>query len=180
MSKLPKYIMSDTSGGLVRYYFRRGGYKIRIREKLGTPEFECAMAEASGKVSAFAIPRRNGPDNRFVYFIRFGTKKVKIGSAKNVHARFSELKVGIPGKARIYYVTLGGATLERELHKLFREDRLNGEWFIFSKAIREWIEADEQKRLATRAATGQIRRPRFFPTAPRGKNNKELNGLDGQ
>jgi hypothetical protein len=85
----------------------------------------------------------------YVYFLRAG-KRVKIGTAANVQARFQDLKTGIPGKARIYYVTPGNRALENELHQLFAADRVTGEWFRWSVAIIDWITADERRRTVER------------------------------
>ena len=85
----------------------------------------------------------------FVYFLLFGNK-VKIGTCANVKGRLQSLRTGIPGKYRVYYVTPGGRALESELHNLFAADRVSGEWFRYSTAIKNWIKADEERRAAER------------------------------
>ena len=81
-----------------------------------------------------------------VYFILHGTKRVKIGFSIQVDKRLANIQTGLPGKARILYVTPGDMELEKRLHQLFAEDRVSGEWFFYSPAIRVWIEADKSRR----------------------------------
>ena len=94
-----------------------------------------------------ALAGKSDPSRSFVYFARAGNK-VKIGVSKNPQQRLGSIKTGSSNKVRIYYVTPGDMALERDLHRLFAADRVNGEWFIYSSQIRGWIEADEAKRQA--------------------------------
>jgi hypothetical protein len=96
---------------------------------------------------AAALAGKVNPPQFFIYFARAGNK-VKIGISKNPNQRLCGIKTGSSSKVRIYYVTPGDAQKERDLHKLFAEYRVNGEWFIFAAPIREWIVADEAGRMA--------------------------------
>lgn len=87
------------------------------------------------------------PVQSFIYFARAGSK-VKIGISKNPNQRLCGIKTGSSSKVRIYYVTPGDLQKERDLHRLFAEYRVNGEWFIFAASIREWIVTDEADRMA--------------------------------
>jgi len=100
--------------------------------------------EASGSLDG---PRSSDPGKikSYVYFISYG-KRVKIGTCANVKTRLAALQIGIPGKARVRYVTPGDYRLERKLHERFAIDRVSGEWFQFSRAIQEWISSDSLRR----------------------------------
>lgn len=140
--ELPKYVQAEKKRrGVIFYYFRKDRHspRIRLRAPLGSVEF---LAQYSAAVQGTATPPRS-----FVYFARAGNK-VKIGVSKNPRQRLGSIKTGNSNKVRIYYVTPGDAQKERDLHKLFAELRVNGEWFLFSQAIREWIAADEATRLS--------------------------------
>ena len=144
--KLPRYVNGFKDRyGMPRYYLRLPGtVALPLPGAPWSPEMMAAIAAASP-----APQGRSVPGVRYVYFIRYGAK-VKIGTAANVKARLRQLQTGIPGKARIYYVTPGGRALEDELHKLFAADRVAAEWFMWSAAMVEWIAADEKRRAAER------------------------------
>lgn len=143
--RLPKYVMRDTDRfGTERFYYRRFRRKVRLRARPGTPEFRDEYARAGNAVMTPAAP----PIPKFVYFITHGPQRVKIGTASNVRARLKALQTGLSGRAYVFYTTPGDRKLEADLHQMFATDRLSGEWFIFSKAIRGWIETDERHRLA--------------------------------
>jgi hypothetical protein len=83
----------------------------------------------------------------FVYFALSG-RRVKIGISKNPRERLKSIRTGSYSKVNIYYVTPGGREKEKELHALFAQYRVNGEWFIYAKEIQDWIAADEAARWA--------------------------------
>ena len=70
-----------------------------------------------------------------VYLIRSGKKgPIKIGIAKNVDSRISELQIGNPNK--LFLVAIfpihsekKAREIERHLHKLFKRQHIRGEWF---------------------------------------------------
>jgi hypothetical protein len=158
-----RYVEKDTDRhGNMRYYYRRFGRRIRLRGLPGSAEFTRDLGEASAIFEGKAASRPR-PPTYFVYFITLGNARVKIGFTKNVQARFSQLSTTIPGKGRIHYVTPGGRLLEQELHQLFAEDRVNGEWFNYSQAIRDWINADNDRRQKQRGI--QQTRTRTEPVA---------------
>lgn len=65
-----------------------------------------------------------------VYVIQAGDGgPCKIGRAKNVRQRLSELQVGTHMRLRLVALYEGGVLEERELHRQFRAFRLDGEWF---------------------------------------------------
>ncbi len=143
MSELPKYVSREISRhGTISYYYRRNGQRTRLR---GDPSSQDFLAPV---VAGHPNPKVSKVTS-FVYFLLYG-KRIKIGTCANVRTRLRNLQTGIPGKGRIYYVTPGGRALERELHNLFAADRVTGEWFQYSAAIRIWIKADEDRRAADR------------------------------
>lgn len=139
---LPKHVQAEkTRHGKTAYYFRRDKRtpRIRLRARLGSPEFLTEYAAA--------MAGNTTPVQSFIYFARAGSK-VKIGISKNPNQRLCGIKTGSSSKVRIYYVTPGDLQKERDLHRLFAEYRVNGEWFIFAASIREWIVTDEADRMA--------------------------------
>jgi len=66
----------------------------------------------------------------FTYFIEGeGHGPIKIGSARNVEVRRSELQIGSPVPLSVIDRLRGGRWLERSLKRRFAHDRLHGEWF---------------------------------------------------
>lgn len=85
-----------------------------------------------------------GPSEGFVYFIAIGephATHIKIGfTRKNPHARLRDLQTGCPLKMRLMGFVLGTAVMERELHDVLRDDRLEGEWFAYTPYVASIIE----------------------------------------
>ena len=75
----------------------------------------------------------------FVYFVRSGNL-IKIGVARNVRKRLDGLQCGNPELLSLLALQPGDQNLERRLHKQFAADRVRGEWFNFSPAIKSYIE----------------------------------------
>lgn len=70
----------------------------------------------------------------YVYFISDGHGHIKIGKADDVFVRLRELQTGNPYKLKVILSVVlksmkDAYDLELELHKMFSEDRLEGEWF---------------------------------------------------
>lgn len=78
------------------------------------------------------------PRESWVYFIRCGDS-VKIGVAVDVRKRLSSLQTGNPAPLSLMASMPGDEKAERKLHKQFSADRLSGEWFDLSPALREYI-----------------------------------------
>lgn len=66
-----------------------------------------------------------------VYFVQEGERgPIKIGVARRVEFRFSDLQVGNPRPLRLLHVISGGTDAhERSLHRRFHSLRIRGEWF---------------------------------------------------
>lgn len=71
-------------------------------------------------------------DEQFVYFIQaVESERVKIGSAFDPHKRLAILQTGSPERLELLGYIPGGRSLEVELHRELRSQRLHGEWFKF-------------------------------------------------
>jgi hypothetical protein len=81
-------------------------------------------------------------------------KLVKIGKTKNPGIRFLTLKTGLPWPLRL--VAMVGSDVEKDLKQRFSSDRVQGEWFRPSTAMREWLDrAAEDGRLVRQVAVDQ-------------------------
>jgi Meiotically up-regulated gene 113 len=75
---------------------------------------------------------------QLVYFVQaVEGGPIKIGVARDPLTRLADLQVGSPYKLRLYGLRRGGVAEERRLHKRFRADRLQGEWFKASGELAE-------------------------------------------
>jgi Meiotically Up-regulated Gene 113 (MUG113) protein len=147
MNELPKYVsLEPDRHGNVRYYYRRAGRRMRLRSSPETPEFLSEIAAVAPPGAAIEARPKTDLERSMVYFILYGNKRVKIGTSTTVDRRFEQIRQGLPGKAKLHYLTPGDTRLERELHRLFAKDRVAREWFFYSRAIREWIASDKERR----------------------------------
>lgn len=78
----------------------------------------------------------------FVYFVLDATaEQIKIGHAKDPHARHRSLQVGNPNEIHLlgWIKQRVPVALERELHERFKAHRVRGEWFECSEEIVDYI-----------------------------------------
>lgn len=80
------------------------------------------------------LPPPDGP--RYVYFARLDNR-VKIGYSVDPKRRMKGLS--LHDQAELVYVCRGGRSLEKQLHYLFAERRIAGEWFEWCPEIEGWI-----------------------------------------
>lgn len=74
-----------------------------------------------------------------VYVIGFGAY-VKIGfTAGPIETRIARLQTGSPEKLVVIAEIVGDRSLEAGLHKQFRQQRAQGEWFRREGALADWI-----------------------------------------
>jgi hypothetical protein len=76
-----------------------------------------------------------------VYFIlnrRAGA--IKIGTSSDPIGRMVSLQIGTPDLLEMVCTIPGGKLKEKELHGLFEEDRISGEWFKLSEMLLRYIE----------------------------------------
>ena len=88
----------------------------------------------------------------YVYFIKSGKKgAIKIGKSNRPEKRMAELQTGNPYKlyliAFIHCETEKEAfSLEKKMHRLFRSQKMNGEWFHSSINLKKVTEISFKKR----------------------------------
>ena len=76
----------------------------------------------------------------FVYFIRDGRSgPIKIGYAKDPERRLARLQTSSPKALYLLGAARAELEVERQLHAEFAADRVRGEWFRTSAALREVI-----------------------------------------
>lgn len=91
------------------------------------------LADIEANPFSEAMPPEPGEQ---VYFIGSIEGPVKIGRSVAVQARLATLQTGCPTPIHILAVVDGGRLLERAYHEHFANDRLHGEWFRMSEALR--------------------------------------------
>lgn len=76
-----------------------------------------------------------------IYIIKEETDKfVKIGIAKDLHLRLSDLQTASHSMlSALVYIDSGGRTLERQLHTLFYKSHKHREWFYFRPEIQAFV-----------------------------------------
>lgn len=87
---------------------------------------------------------KQSADFRYVYFAEAeGLNRVKVGVATHVPSRVATLQTGSPVALKVLGVveTDDASYLEAAIHRQFAEDRLHGEWFTLSPALRDYMDA---------------------------------------
>ncbi len=106
---------------------------------------------------------------RNVYFIEAGAGgPIKIGVAADVTSRLRDLQCANASKLALLVSASGDMKIEQLLHRRFRSERLNGEWFKGSGPVREFTLSlvgmtDEERSVAVA----------FDPCPPREKRVKQ-------
>ena len=73
-----------------------------------------------------------------IYFVQCGKDgPIKIGYTQNLKQRMSAMQVYNPHRLKVVCVFQGGSFVESELHEIFKQYRIRGEWFEFSNGFRE-------------------------------------------
>lgn len=83
---------------------------------------------------------------RFIYFIRSGSGHIKIGSANNVKARMYMMQTGCPFKLKLLGKVKVGEFTENKLHRMFKQYKFRGEWFMESPEILEFVASNKMGR----------------------------------
>lgn len=73
-----------------------------------------------------------------IYFIK-ASDRVKIGYASDPSLRIPAIQTSSPFELEVLLIIDGTYEKERELHSLFQEFRVSGEWFSFEDPIKEFI-----------------------------------------
>lgn len=81
------------------------------------------------------------PENESrVYFLAsHDGKRIKIGKSHQPRVRMKALRTANPYPLQVVHVVPGYSNVEYELHQMFYEYRLHGEWFEFSAPIASLI-----------------------------------------
>ena len=74
-----------------------------------------------------------------IYLVAHLDQFVKIGFTKNINKRLSQLQVSSPVKLEVLHLIEGNVSLEKELHRKFKEFRTSGEWFNYDSSILEYF-----------------------------------------
>jgi hypothetical protein len=102
-------------------------------------EREELRAEARAVIERLS-GRQPSPEQPVVYFVRCpATGLVKIGYATNVRKRLAGLQTGSAAKLELLCTVDPVRYPERTLHHRFRADRVHGEWFRPSEAMRRFL-----------------------------------------
>ena len=73
-----------------------------------------------------------------IYFLK-SDKYVKIGYSKNPKKRISILKISIPFEMEVIGIIEGDLKKESQLHRMFSKLRVQGEWFLLTEEIIDYI-----------------------------------------
>ena len=89
-------------------------------------------------------PERPDEDNPedvvTIYFIEaIGQDRIKIGKPRDPKNRLRQLQTGNAFKLQLLGVIVDKASRESELHALFAQDRIQGEWFRDTARLRSYV-----------------------------------------
>lgn len=121
----------------------------------------------------------------FVYVISNG-KLYKIGIAKNVQERLSSLQTATPDILKVLraFQVDNAIALEGELHDLFHEKRVHGEWFDLLESDLLHIDEHVKKRVDGESRLIHVevpgKDPRTAPTNGRGGDRLRKNDWIGK
>jgi hypothetical protein len=79
-----------------------------------------------------------GSQQPVVYFVRIGDL-VKIGTTVSLPKRLTHFRAHTQDQPQVLLVLPGSYAEEKQLHALFRADRVRGEWFTLSPALTEFM-----------------------------------------
>ena len=76
-----------------------------------------------------------------IYFIQPENEPVvKIGYAKEIKKRLIQLQISNYQKLRLILLVSGDLKKESHFHFMFKDDKINGEWFYLSENIKKYLE----------------------------------------
>lgn len=114
--------------GLAPFY-RLGWGHERIKRR-DLPKWRAAIEHYDSLWGKRRVYKSTSEDG-YVYYVQCADGKgpIKVGTARNVAKRFSDLQGSSPYLLKLLAVEPGGEKRERERHFEFRMWRLHGEWF---------------------------------------------------
>jgi hypothetical protein len=138
-----------------------------------------ADAEATGKVPLAALGAHKLVDRLMgaLPFVTAGSSAVyvlmsegerplvKIGVSAELRRRLGKHLIASPVELKLLLAYDGDRAEEKRVHRLFRSDRVKGEWFRASPAILSWV---DQKRTelneGVRPTVGGVHLPNVYPS----------------
>lgn len=114
-----------------------------------------SMKEAEEARAAFLDRKATDPISH-VYFVRSSNGTIKIGVSTDVMRRLASLQTANSARLTLLLIMPGTEEDEQELHRLFADERLRGEWFRPSRRLLRFI--DECRQLAAHELVARFRR----------------------
>lgn len=120
---------------------RNAGFTVDMHfcPMIHSPASVAIAEEAKGREFA----RDRGP---WVYFIRGSDGFVKIGWSTNVQQRIADLQVANAGQLELLLQIPGDWRDEQNMHALFDEYRMSGEWFRYGSRMKSFVWRASQRR----------------------------------
>jgi hypothetical protein len=94
----------------------------------------------------------------FVYVIRSGNRKYKIGSSRSPYFRLSQLQTGSPKKMKLIIAirTDFRQAMEARVHQTLAHKRIGGEWFNLGKEDLAWLRSLKKAAAQTNGIAGDL------------------------
>ena len=109
----------------------------RYRLSLNGPCTEKRSKRLAIAVNAFA-QKQAQRKQQFVYFVQCDDR-IKIGIARDPQRRLRTLQTGNAGELQLLAVVVGDMGLEGAIHAKFESSRIQGEWFVRSQELLEFV-----------------------------------------
>ncbi|MDO8288193.1 MAG: GIY-YIG nuclease family protein [Parvibaculum sp.] len=108
---------------------------------------------AKAELAAVGLSDQFVTGDPYIYFIGGDDGRVKIGYTIDLRARLSSLQTGSSRKLMVLLTFPGEREREIELHRQFDSDRLHGEWFAVSPAIKDFMDSCKSDMESPKIAT---------------------------
>jgi Meiotically up-regulated gene 113 len=101
---------------------------------------QIAAAELNGHMHALrpSRPRLDQSGWTYIYFVSDGTL-IKIGRAVNVQKRLQSMQTASVNRLTVLATLLAHISIERLIHRRFKEHRVSGEWFRPNSSLETFI-----------------------------------------
>ena len=126
---------------LALFWTGAGRTQPMIKLRSGAVIERVSMAEVPTGYLGPERPDEDYPEDVVtIYFIEaIGQDRIKIGKTRDPKNRLRQLQTGSASKLQLLGVIVDKANRESELHALFAEDRIQGEWFRDTASLRSYI-----------------------------------------
>jgi hypothetical protein len=127
------------------------GFAVQVEFEMAVRQQESTPAESVDDASSIFLdldgpPPLSAKDTKVYFARRRLDGLVKIGYSTDVSDRLRHIAIG-GGPLDLVYSEPGGLSRERELHEMFASDRVHGEWFTESDAMKEYLCASQSSPL---------------------------------